>query len=80
MQVDSDHAVEIVPDSGHFVFLEQPQRFNAALLRTTAAYLPQGLAAKLIQQEEHDRLQKMQRLQQEAEGLNSKQQAVHTAP
>lgn len=80
MQVGSDHAVEVVPDSGHFVFLEQPQRFNAALLRTTASYLPKGLAARLIQQEEQDRLQKMQQLQQEAEQISDKQQTVHTAP
>lgn len=57
LQVETDHAVEVVPKSGHFVFLEQPQRFNAALFRTTAPYLPQGLAEKLIQREEQDRLQ-----------------------
>ena len=28
----SDHEVEVVPDSGHFVFIEQPEDFNAALL------------------------------------------------
>jgi hypothetical protein len=28
----SDHAVEVVGDSGHFVFIEQPAPFNKALL------------------------------------------------
>lgn len=39
VQVPSDHAVEIVPDSGHFVFMEQPELFNEALLRTCRPYL-----------------------------------------
>eukprot|EP00878_Enallax_costatus_P023828 GHUV01025380.1.p1 GENE.GHUV01025380.1~~GHUV01025380.1.p1 ORF type:complete len:414 (+),score=72.62 GHUV01025380.1:55-1296(+) len=77
-KVASDHAVEVVPDSGHFVFLEQPQRFNAALFRTTAPYLPKGSAEKLIQQEEQDRLQKMQQLRQEVQGIDVGQQAVNT--
>eukprot|EP00879_Flechtneria_rotunda_P006913 GHRR01007260.1.p1 GENE.GHRR01007260.1~~GHRR01007260.1.p1 ORF type:complete len:413 (+),score=123.85 GHRR01007260.1:218-1456(+) len=66
-KVSSDHVVEVVPDSGHFVFLEQPQRFNAALFRTTEFYLQHGLATKLIQQEEQDRLRKLQMLREEAQ-------------
>jgi hypothetical protein len=29
LQAPSDHHVEVIPDAGHFVFLEQPQLFNA---------------------------------------------------
>lgn len=37
--VPSDHAVEIIPDAGHYVFLEQPQAFNSTLLRVLAPWL-----------------------------------------
>lgn len=47
-----------------YVFLEEPQRFNAALFRTTAPYLPAGLADKLIHSEEQQRLTKLKEQQQ----------------
>lgn len=43
-----------------FVFLEEPQWFNAALYRTTAPYLPPGLADKLIHREEQERREKVE--------------------
>lgn len=70
----SDHRVEVVPNSGHFVFLEQPQLFNAALLRSMESYLPHGLAAKLIAQEEKDRLAKEQLLQEQLQARQLQEQ------
>ena len=35
-QVPSDLHVEVIDDAGHYVFLEQPQLFNAALLDACA--------------------------------------------
>lgn len=66
-QVPTDHEVEVIPDAGHFAFIEQPQLFNAALFRTTAPHLPPGLAAKLIRQEQEDLKNKQQQLAAEAE-------------
>lgn len=37
--VESDHAVEVLPDAGHYVFIEQPQDFNKTLLRVLAPWL-----------------------------------------
>lgn len=64
-KVASDHKVEVVPNSGHFVFLEEPQWFNAALYRTTAPYLPPGLADKLISREEQERREKVEQQQRQ---------------
>lgn len=38
-QVEADHAVEVIPDAGHYVFIEQPQEFNKTLLRVLAPWL-----------------------------------------
>lgn len=54
-----------------YVFLEEPQHFNAALLRTTAPYLPPGLADRLIHKEEQQRLE---RQQQQVQGQTQQQQ------
>jgi hypothetical protein len=43
----SDHHVEVVRDAGHFVFLEQPQQFNEALLRATEAQSARNTAQPL---------------------------------
>jgi hypothetical protein len=64
LQVASDHRVEVVPDSGHFVFLEQPQAFNAALLRSMESYLPHGLAAEAAAREEQEQHVKQEQLVQ----------------
>ncbi|KAF6266374.1 Alpha/Beta hydrolase protein [Scenedesmus sp. NREL 46B-D3] len=64
-KVASDHRVEIVPDSGHFVFLEQPQAFNAVLLRSMEPYLPHGLAADAAAREEQALRVKRERLVQQ---------------
>jgi hypothetical protein len=48
LQVPSDHVVEVIPDAGHFVFLEQPRLFEAALLRTCAPHLRPGEAAAAV--------------------------------
>ncbi|KAF8057920.1 1-acylglycerol-3-phosphate O-acyltransferase [Scenedesmus sp. PABB004] len=50
--VPSDHRVDVLPDSGHFVFLEQPHLFNAALLRALAPHLPAGRGDALAAEEE----------------------------
>jgi hypothetical protein len=57
--------VEVVPDSGHFVFLEQPQAFNAALLRSMDSYLPHGLAAEAAAKEEQAQREKQEQLVQQ---------------
>jgi Skp family chaperone for outer membrane proteins len=67
--------VEIVPDSGHFVFLEQPQAFNAALLRCMESYLPHGLAAEAAAREEQaQRVKQEQLVQQLRERQQNRQQ------
>jgi hypothetical protein len=48
-----------------YVFLEEPQRFNAALFRTTAPYLPAGLADTLIHAEEQQKLDNPRQQQQQ---------------
>lgn len=48
-----------------YVFLEEPQWFNAALYRTTAPYLPPGVADKLIHREEQERLDKVKQQEQQ---------------
>ncbi|KAI8474553.1 MAG: Alpha/Beta hydrolase protein [Monoraphidium minutum] len=40
--VESDHAVEIIPDAGHYVFIEQPEAFNQTLLRVLRPWLGGG--------------------------------------
>ncbi|GBG00298.1 1-acylglycerol-3-phosphate O-acyltransferase-like [Raphidocelis subcapitata] len=40
--VPSDHDVQIIPDSGHYVMVEQPAAFNETLLRLLAPWLPRG--------------------------------------
>jgi hypothetical protein len=47
------------------VFLEEPQWFNAALYRTTAPYLPPGVADKLIHMEEQERRDKVKQQEQQ---------------
>jgi hypothetical protein len=49
-----------------YVFLEEPQRFNAALFRTTAPYLPAGVADNLIHKEEQQRRERHKQEQQQA--------------
>lgn len=56
-----------------YVFLEEPQRFNAALFRTTAPYLPAGVADSLINKEEQQRRERHKQEQQQ------QQQAPATA-
>jgi hypothetical protein len=45
-QVPGDHAVEVIPDAGHYVQIEQPEAFNATLLRVLAPWLKGGAGAK----------------------------------
>eukprot|EP00882_Tetradesmus_deserticola_P007407 GHRQ01007804.1.p1 GENE.GHRQ01007804.1~~GHRQ01007804.1.p1 ORF type:complete len:467 (+),score=186.71 GHRQ01007804.1:110-1510(+) len=71
-KVASDHRVEIVPDSGHFVFLEQPQAFNAALLRSMEPHLPHGLAAAAAAREDQALREKQEQLVQQ---MRQRQQA-----
>ena len=59
--------VEVIDNAGHFVFLEQPQLFNAALLRITAPYLKRGLAERLIS-EETEAARRLAKEQQEHQG------------
>jgi len=59
-----------------YVFLEEPQRFNAALFRTTAPYLPAGLADELIHREEQARLDKAREQQQPQQQQDPKQRAT----